>query len=202
MKLYHAPGACSLAPHVALREAGLPVDLVRVDLRARKTASGEDYSAINPKGYVPALQLDDGTLLTEIAALLQYIADRVPEKKLAPAAGTMERYRLQEWLHFIGTEIHKAFSPLFNPATTDEQRKAALERISGRLDFVAKHLENRPYLLGEAFTVADAYLYTVLRWTRRTGPELQKWPALEAYVQRVSERDGVKAALQAEGLEK
>lgn len=202
IKLYYSPGACSLAPHIALKEAGVPHELVRVDLGTHKTQSGEDFYAINPKGYVPALQLDDGSLLTENGALEQYIADLAPEKKLAPPAGTMERYRLQEWLHFVGTEIHKAYSPLFNPATPEETQKAQLEHISRRLGLVEKHLEGKQFLLGDSFTVADAYLFTVLSWSRFKGPDLKQWPAVEAYFQRVAERPAVQAAMAAEGLNK
>lgn len=200
MKLYYSPGACSLGPHVALQEAGIPVELVRVDLATHKTESGEDFYGINPKGYVPALGLDDGSLLTENAAILQYVADQAPEKKLAPPAGTMERYRLQEWIHFISTEIHKPFGPLFSPACTEETRQAQLAQISRRLDFVEKSLEGKQYLLGDTFTVADAYLFAVLNWTRMMGPDLKKWPAVEAYYQRLLSRPSVEAAMTAEGL--
>lgn len=200
MKLYYATGACSLAAHACLKEAGLPHELIRVDLRTHKTEAGDDFYTINPKGYVPALALDDGSILTENPAILQYIADQVPEKGLAPANGTMERYRLQEWLGFIGSEIHKLFGPLFRAGCTEEVRKAQHERIADRLDYVSKALEKRPFLLGDRFTVADAYLFAVLSWTRMTGPELAKWPAIQAYVQRVAEQPGVRAAMQAEGL--
>lgn len=152
MKLYYSPGACSLGPHISLQEAGLPFELVRVDLGTHKTESGADFYAINPKGYVPALELDDGSILTENAALLQYAADQAPEKKLAPPAGSMERYRLQEWIHFIATEVHKQFSPLFSPACTEETRQAQLGRISGRLDLVQKHLDGKQFLMGDPFT--------------------------------------------------
>lgn len=202
MKLYFSPGACSLGPHISLREAGLSFDLVRVDLASHKTEGGDDFYAINPKGYVPALQLDDGSLLTENAAIAQYVADRVPEKKLAPPAGTMERYRLQEWIHFIATEIHKAFSPLFNPATTDETRKAQLERIANRLGLVEKSLGDRQYLMGDQFTVADAYFFAVLNWCGMMGPDLSKWPTVKAYYERMLARPAVREAMEAEGLGK
>jgi len=202
MKLYFSPGACSLGPHIALQEAGLPFDLVRVDLATHKTESGADFYAINPKGYVPALELDDGSILTENAAILQYVADRAPEKKLAPEAGSMERYRLQEWLHFISTEIHKSFSPLFSSACTEETRQAQLAKISNRLDLVQKHLDGKPFLFGDQFTVADGYFFAVLNWTRTMGPDLSKWPAVEAYYQRLAERPAVQAAMAAEGLTK
>jgi glutathione S-transferase len=196
MKLYFSTGACSLHPQIALREAGLSFELVRVDLRSHKTQDGADYYAINPKGYTPALQLDDGSLLTEGAVIDQYIADRKPESKLAPAAGTMERVRLQEWLHFIGTEIHKAFSPLFG---SDEAAKdAARSRIGRRFDLVAKELESRPYLLGDTFTVADAYLFNMLTWAAYFTFDLGKWPSIKAFFERVGERPTVKAALAAE----
>lgn len=196
MKLYFSPGACSLHPHIALREAGLTFDLVRVDLRAHKTQDGRDYYAVNPKGYVPALELDDGSLLTEGAVIDQYIADRKPEAKLLPAAGTMDRYRVQEWLNFIASEIHKAFSPLFG---NDEAAKdQARTRIGKRFDLVSKALESKSYLVGDAFTVADGYLFNMLRWTAFTGIDLAKWPALKAYFERIEQRPAVKAALAAE----
>jgi len=196
MKLYFAPGACSLHPHIALREAGLPFDLVRVDIRAHKMHDGSDFYAVNPKGYVPALMLDDGQVLTEGAIIDQFVADRAPEAKLAPPAGTMERYRLQEWLNFIATEIHKAFGPLFG---NDETVKdAARARVARRFDLVAKTLASQPYLLGQAFTVADAYLYNMLRWTAHTGIDLAKWPALQGLFARVDARPTVQAALAAE----
>jgi glutathione S-transferase len=196
MKLYFSPGACSLHPHIALREAGLAADLVRVDLRAHKTQDGHDFYAINPKGYVPVLQLDDGSLLTEGAVIDQYIADRKPEAKLAPPAGTIERYHLQEWLNFIASEVHKAFGPLFG---SDEAAKdAARSRVGKRFELVAKALESRPYLMGDTFTVADGYLYNMLRWTTFTGIDMGQWPALKAFYARVDERPSVKAALAAE----
>lgn len=196
MKLYFSPGACSLHPQIALREAGLPFELVRVDLRSHKTHDGNDFYAVNPKGYTPVLQLDDGSLLTEGAVIDQYVADRKPEAKLAPAAGTMERYRLQEWLNFIASEIHKAFSPLFG---SDEAAKdVARARVSKRFDLVAQALESRPYLLGDTFTVADAYLYNMLTWAGFGGIDLGKWPPLKAFFERVGERPAVKAAIAAE----
>lgn len=200
MKLYYSPAACSLGPHISLQEAGIPFELVRVDLRSHQTESGDDFYAINPKGYVPALQLDDGSILTENAAIAQYVADKVPEKELAPPAGTMERYRLQEWIHFIATEIHKSFSPLFNPACTEETRQAQLAKISGRLELVQKSLDGKQYLLGDQFTVADAYFFAVLNWSRMMGPDLKQWPAVEAYYQRLLARPSVRAAMAAEGL--
>lgn len=200
MKLYISPGACSLGPHISLMESGIPFELVRVNLGTHKTESGDDFNAINPKGYVPALQLEDGSILTENASIAQYVADKAPEKKLAPPPGTMERYRLQEWIHFIGSEIHKQFGPLFNPVCTEEVRKAQHERISNRLDFVEKSLEGKKHLLGDPFTVADAYFFAILNWTHRMGPDLKRWPKVEAYYQRMLERPAVQAARKAEGL--
>ncbi|MGA9525051.1 MAG: glutathione transferase GstA [Myxococcaceae bacterium] len=199
MKLYFAPGACSFAPHIALRESGLEFDLERVDLRTHVTENGANYYDINPKGYVPALRLDDGQILTECAAVLQYIADLAPAQKLAPAAGTLARYRAQEWLHFIATEIHKSFGPMFNPATTPEAKAQLVERISNRFGHIARQLEGKPYLMGEDFTVADAYLFTMFRWSTMLGPDLAQWASLKAYFDRVSARPAVQAALAAEG---
>ena len=200
MKLYYSPGACSLSPHIVAREAGLPLDLVKVDLRAKKTADGDDYWAINGKGSVPVLELEDGTRLTEGPAIVQYLADRAPAKQLVPANGTIERYRLQEWLNFITSELHKQFSPMFDPASTDELKNAQRNRIAGRLDWIVKQLGDQPYLTGEQFTVADAYLFTVLNWTRVTGIDLARWPALQAYQTRIAHRPEVKAAMKEEGL--
>lgn len=198
MKLYYAPGACSLSPHIALREAGLDFDLIKTDLRARKTEAGDDYLAINPKGYVPALKLDNGQVLTEGFAIVQYIADQKPESGLAPKAGSMERYRLQEWLGFISTELHKQFSPLFNPAATAEWKATITANIVKRLDWVATQLEGRQYLLGENFSVADGYLYVILNWADRMKIALP--PAVAAFHQRVGARPKVIEALKAEGL--
>jgi glutathione S-transferase len=196
MKLYFSPGACSLHPHITLREAGLAFDLVRVDLRAHKLHDGSDYFAINPKGYVPALAFDDGSILTEGAVIDQYVADRKPETKLLPPAGTMERYRAQEWLNFIATEIHKSFGPLFG--SDEAAKEAPRARLGKRFDLVAKTLAAQPYLLGDTFTVADAYLYNMLRWTAHGGIDLAKWPALQAFFARVDARPAVQAALAAE----
>lgn len=202
MKLYYSTGACSLSPHIVLREAGIPFELVAVDLRSKRLQDGSDFRTINPKGYVPALQLDDGQLLTEGPAIVQYIADLKPESKLAPPAGTFERYRLQEWLTFIGTELHKSFGVFFHPNATDEARNEARERLSTRFDFVAKALEGKSYLLGDTFTAADAYLYTILRWTKFAGIDLAKWPSIQAYFERVTARPAVQQALEAEKLKK
>ncbi|OFX03024.1 MAG: glutathione transferase GstA [Alphaproteobacteria bacterium RIFCSPHIGHO2_12_FULL_66_14] len=201
MKLYYAPGACSLSPHISLREAGVPFDLERVDLASRKTASGEEFSKVNPKGYVPALRLDDGEVLTEGAVMVQFIADRYPAAGLAPANGTLERVRLQEHLNFIASELHKAFSPLFTPSTSEEAKRAAQANVARRLDYFEQLLgDGRLYLLGERFSVADAYLFTVANWTGPTGIGLAKWPNVAAFVARVAARPSVQAAMRAEGL--
>lgn len=202
MKLYYFPGACSLSPHIVLCETGLGFDLEKVDLGTKRTESGSDYLAVNPKGYVPTLQLDDGQTLTEGPAIIQYLADRVAEKKLAPAAGTMARYRLQEWLNFISTELHKACSPLFNPNLPDAMKSAAMEQLTKRLAFTAGQLEGKIFLMGDQFTVADAYLFTVLSWTAHLHIDLAAWPALQSYQGRVAARPSVQAALKAEGLVK
>jgi glutathione S-transferase len=199
VKLYLSPGACSLSPHIVLREAGLPFDVEQVDTKTHQLKSGGDYYKINPKGYVPALALDDGQILTEGVAIVQYLADKKPETKLAPAAGTMDRYRLQEWLTFISSEIHKGFSVLFNPKSTDDTKQGARERLGTRFDFLEKHIQGKTYLMGDTFTVADAYLFTVLRWSAFTGIDLGKWGGLKAYFSRVHERPAVRAALEAEG---
>jgi glutathione S-transferase len=197
MKLYYSPGACSLHPHITLREAGIPFELERVDLRAHKLShDGSDYYAVNPKGYVPALRLDDGSLLTEGAVIDQYVADLKPEKHLVPAAGTMDRYRVQEWLNFIASEVHKAFGPLFG--SDDALKEIARKRIGGRFDLIEKNLGARPYLTGDGFTVADAYLFNMLRWTTHTGIDLGKWPGLKAFFARVEARPAVQEALAAE----
>jgi glutathione S-transferase len=200
MKLYYSPGACSLSPHIALREAGLAFDLVRVDLKTKKTKDGEDFTKVNPKGFVPALQLDSGDVLTEGPAVVQFIADQNPDAALAPKAGTMDRYRLQELLNFISTELHKGFSPLFNPATPEEWKTQVKATLGKRFDDVVERLGNGPYLMGERFTVADGYLFTVLSWHKYTGIDLSGWPALVAYVGRVAARPAVQEALKAEGL--
>jgi glutathione S-transferase len=196
MKLYYSPGACSLHPHITINELGLPVELVRVDLRAHKTETGADYYAINPKGYVPTLELDDGTLLTEGAVIDQYIADRKPEAKMIPPAGTMERYRVQEWLNFVASEIHKTFSPMFGGS--DEVKQQGRAKLARRFDVTARALEEHPYLVGDTFTVADAYLFNMLTWTSFTGIDLARWPALQAFFARVQQRPAVQAALAAQ----
>ncbi|ANX03439.1 glutathione transferase GstA [Immundisolibacter cernigliae] len=200
MKLYYTPGACSMAPHIALREAGLSFDLEKVDLMGKKTETGADFTTINPKGYVPALQLDNGQVLTEVGVLLQYIADQKPASGLAPAAGTLERYRLMETLNFIATELHKSFGPLFNPASTDEAKKAAIDMIGKRFGYLDQQLAGKQYLLGDTFTVADCYFGTVLGWCQYAKLDLSPWPAIGAYAGRVMSRPAVLETLKAEGL--
>jgi glutathione S-transferase len=201
MKLYFSPGACSLSPHIALREAGLSFDLERVDLKTKKTASGADYRAINPKGYVPTLELAPGRVLTEGPAIVQYIADQKPEARLAPRSGSFERSQLQEWLNFISTELHKGFSPLFNPRLPDDWRQVVLENLGRRFEHLATQLSDRPFVLGENFTVADGYAYVILRWAPGVKIDLDRWPDLVSYRDRIASRPAVRAALQAEGLE-
>ena len=200
MKLYLCPGTCSVAPHVALEEAGLAYETELVDLRTKKTAGGGDYLATNGKGYVPALQLDDGELLTEVPIIVQYIADLAPERHLAPPAGSKERRRLQEWLNFIGAELHKGFGPLFNPKMPAEGKAAIGERLDLRLGYVDAALAKSSYLLGESFTVADTYLYAVLRWTKPMQIDLGRWPSLRAYFEHIAQRPAVQTVLKAEGL--
>lgn len=201
MKLYYAPGACSMSPHIVLEEGGFSYEPVKVNLREHKTEGGADYYAINPKGYVPALELDNGELLTEGPAIVQYLADQRPQANLAPANGTIERARLQEWLNFIGTEIHKQFGPLFNPATPDDAKTAAKARIGGRFDIIDRHLAGgRDYLMGSTFSVADAYLFTMLQWANRMQIDMAGRPKLVAFRERMLARPKVHATLQAEGL--
>ena len=201
MKLYYAPGACSLSPHISLREAGVSFDLEKVDTSTRRTESGADYLSINPKGYVPALQLDGGEVLTEGAAVVQFIADSHPDAGLAPAGGTLERARLQEHLNFIASELHKAITPLFDPSAPEAAKQAAPAAVARRLDHVERLLaDGRAHLLGERFSVADAYLFTVASWTGPTGIGLDRWPRLASFVARVAARPAVQTALRAEGL--
>jgi glutathione S-transferase len=201
MKLYYSPGACSLAPHIALSEAGLSYDAIKVDLRKHQLDDGTDYYAINPKGYVPLLETDDGARLSEVAVLLQYIADRKPGT-LAPAFGTLERYRVMEWLNFIATEIHKQFGPLWDPNTPDATAEQQRAKLAKRFDYVARTLAAHPYLTGDAFTIADAYLFTVVNWSGMLKVDLSPWPALQQFQARVAARPKVHAALVAEGLVK
>jgi glutathione S-transferase len=200
MKLYYSPGACSLSPHIALREAGLPFTLHKVDLGAKRVDSGEDFHDVNGKGYVPALELDNGDVLTEGPAIVQYIADQEPSAGLAPAAGTLERYKLQEWLSFITSELHKGMGSMFNPAQTPEWKEGVKATLSKRLDWLSRELEGKPYLMGDTFTVADAYLFTVLGWAPHVGFDLSKWPVFEQHAARVRARPKVVEALKAEGL--
>lgn len=200
MRLYYSPGACSLAPHIVAREAGIPVDLVRVDLTAKRTERGDDYRAINPKGSVPALVLDDGSVLTEGAVISQYIADLAPEVGLLPAAGSLERYHALEWLNFVATELHKGFGPLWRKETPDEFRAVVKRMLAMKFDFLELHLAGREYLLGDRFGVADAYTFTVLSWAPVVGIDLGEWPSIEAYLRRISARPNVCAALATEGL--
>lgn len=200
MKLYYTPGACSLSPHITLLEAGLNFTVEKVDLKTKKTASGKDFAAINSKGSVPALALDDGKLLTEGVAIVQYIADQKPQSGLAPAAGTFERYHLMEMLNYISTEIHKGYSPLWNPAITAEAKAAAIAALEKKFAWLTAQLGDKPYLLGDTFTVADAYLFTVLSWSSHVGVDLGKWHVLSAYLARVGHRPKVQEALKAEGL--
>jgi len=201
MKLFLTPGACSLSPHIVLREAGLPFDSEVVDLKTKQTKSGADFRAVNPKGQVPTLQIEGGDILTEGAAIVQYLADKKPEKKLAPANGTVERYHLQEWLNFIAAEVHKGFSPLFKPNTPDGYKDIVKENLGAKFDHLSKTLEGRDYLMGN-FTVADAYLYTILTWAKPMGIDLGKWPTLKAYFDRVAARPAVRAAHEAEAKAK
>lgn len=200
IKLYYSPGACSLSPHIVLREAGVHFEIEKVNLKTKKTDAGIDYDTINPKSYVPALVMNNGELLTEGPAIVQYVADLAPEKKLAPPAGTLERYRLQEWLNYNSTEIHKSFSTLFNPEAPEDIKSAAKARLGKRFGFAASALEGKNYLLGDTFTVADAYFFTMLRWTHYTGIDLSAWPALREYFNRVAARPAVISAMKAEGL--
>jgi glutathione S-transferase len=200
MKLYFSPGACSLSPHIVLREAGFDFDLEQVDNREKKTKSGKDYWTINPKGQVPVLEFDNGDRLTEGPVIVQYLADQKPASGLTPAAGSMDRYRVQEWLNFITSELHKSFGPIFRPTTPDAYKTISKENLGKRFDWIDKQLAGRQYLMGDKFTVADAYLFTVLRWAQRIEVDLAKWPNLKAYVDRVAARPKVQEAMKAEGL--
>ena len=200
MKLYYSPGACSLSPHIVLKESGLPFEAVLASTKTHKLADGTDYYTVNPKGYVPLLELDNGERLSEGPAIVQYIADQVPDKQLAPAAGTMARYRVMEWLNFISTEVHKAFSPLFTPGMPEEAKALARQRLMGRFTYIDAQLAKTPYLMGDHFTVPDAYLYTTTRWGAHVGVDLSGFAHLQAFVARMRARPAVQAALQAEGL--
>jgi glutathione S-transferase len=200
MKLYFAPGTCSLSPHIALREAGLSFTPVKVSTKTHQIDGDGDYYAVNAKGYVPILELDDGTRLTEGPAIVQYIADQAPASKLAPPNGTMPRYKLQEWLNFITSELHKQFSPLFDPSMPDEVKTKLRDKIAGRYDFIVQQLGDKEYLTGSTFTVADAYLFTVMRWSKATGIDMARGPVLQSFMKRVAERPHVQEAMKAEGL--
>jgi glutathione S-transferase len=199
MKLYYSPGACSLSPHIVSREAGIPLELKKVNTKDKTIEGGGDYWKVNPKGYVPALELDNGQVLTEGPAIVQYLADQKPDSGLAPKAGSLERYQLQGWLGFLNSEVHKGFSPLFKPNTPDEYKKISKENLAGRFDFLDKELGGREYLNGK-FSVADAYLFTLLNWTKPTQIDLAKWPNLAAYQARIGSRPKVQEAMKAEGL--
>lgn len=200
MKLYYAPGACSLAPHIVAREAGLALALDKVDFATRTTESGRTLASVNPKGYVPALEAANGTVMTEVSALVQYLADQAPQTGLIPAVGTPDRYKVLEWVGFVSTEIHKGFGPLWNPTTPDEVKQATKDRLFQRFAYVDGQLAGRSYLTGEQFTVADAYLFTVVNWTNFHGLSLEAYPNLAAFMGRVAARPKVQEALQAEGL--
>jgi glutathione S-transferase len=200
LKLYYSPGACSLSPHIMLHEAGMAFEAVRASTKTHKLDDGSDYLAINPKGYVPLLELDDGQRLSEGPAIVQYIADQVPDKKLVAPAGTMPRYRQIEWLNFISTEVHKGFSPLFNPAMPDEAKKLARDKVLSRLTWVDEQLAGKDYLMGAAFSAPDAYLFTVANWAKPVGLDISGLGNLGAFMGRVAARPAVQQAMKAEGL--
>ncbi len=200
MKLYYTRGACSQAPHIILHEAGLPHDSVKVDLRAKKLDDGSNYLKINPKGAVPALELDDGQVLTENAVILQYIAEKAGAFELLPQPGNLERYRVLEWLNFIATEVHKGFGPLFHPAAGEDTKQLARDTIARKLDFVERQIGDGPYLMGEQFTLPDAYLFVMLGWTGSQGIDLNRWPKLAAFREGMSKRESVREVLEFEGL--
>src|SRR5579872_7020772 len=200
MKLFYMKGACSLASYISLIEAGLKFEAAEIDHKSHKTSDGESLESINSKGYVPVLRLDNGEILTENVAVLQYIADRNPAAQLAPAAGTLDRYRLQEWLSFINSEVHKAFSPLFSSEASDDMKTYARNYVAKRLDYVEKALGDKTFLMGDQFTVADAYLFTVIGWGAHVGIDLARWPKLNSYHQRIASRPHVIEAMTAEGL--
>lgn len=201
MKLYFAPGACSLSPHIVLRESGQAFDLVQVDLREKKTKDGGDFSKINPKGQVPVLETDDGDVVTEGPVIVQYVGDKTGASVM-PKAGSKERYRVQEWLNFITSELHKNFSPLFRPTTPDAYKAITRENLANRFKWINEHLAGKQYLLGDTFTAADAYLYVMTRWAGRVEIDISQWPNLKAFAERVEARPKVQEALKAEGLVK
>ena len=200
MKLYYAPGACSLSPHIVARELGINVELKKVNTKDKTIEGGGDYWKVNARGYVPALELDNGQVLTEGPAIVQYLADQKPDSGLAPKNGSIERYRLQEWLNFLTSEVHKQFSPLFKPNTPEEYKPIAKQNLATRFDWLDKQLEGKEYLTGKQFTVADAYLFVLTNWTKPTQIDLSKWPNIAAFQKRVAARPKVKEAMQAEGL--
>lgn len=200
MKLYYSPGACSLSPHIVACEANLPIELVKVDLQSKLTETGEDFRQLNPNGYVPVLVLNDGNRLTEGPAIVQYLADLAPDKKLIPPAGTFERYQLQQWLNFISTEIHKSFSPLFNPVAPEAAKQLAIDTLMTRLETVAERLSSQLFLIGENFSVADAYLFVTLSWGQYVNIDISRWPTLARYADNISERPAVQKAMKEEGL--
>ena len=202
MKLYYFPGACSLSPHIALRESGLSFELDRIDPKTKKTQSGGDFLKVNPKGYVPVLQLDDGQTLTEAAVIVQYVADKKPEAKLLPPAGSFERYRALEWLNYVATELHKGIGALFNPSLTDPWKQVLRDGLAPKFDFLTKRLEGKSAAFGDGFSGVDCYLFTVLGWTQYVGIDLAKWPVIKSYVDKIAQRPSVQAALKAEGLVK
>ena len=200
MKLHYAPGACSLSPHIVSREAGIDLEFERADIAQKKTESGKDFWGVNPKGQVPVLEIDDGQKLTEGPVVVQYLADQKPDSGLVPAAGRINRYRVQEWLNFVASEMHKTYGPLFRPTTPEEFKVLSRELIGRRITWLDKELAGKQYLMGDKFTVADAYLFTVLRWSPRVGIDLSKSPNVTAYMDRVAARPKVQEALKAEGL--
>jgi glutathione S-transferase len=202
MKLYYSPGACSMAPHIVLRELGKKFDLEQVDLGTKKTASGKDFNKVNPKSYVPTLELNNGEVLTEVSTIVQYLADKAKATKILPKAGTMSRYRAMEMLNFVSSELHKSFGALFNKNLPEEARKITIDRIKGRLDYLDKLLGKNKFLLGKSFSVADAYAFTVLGWGQWVGVDVSKWKKVADYMARVAARPAVQATLKAEGLAK
>jgi len=200
MKLYFAPGACSLSPHIVAREAGIPVQFQKVNTKDKSMEGGGDFWKVNPRGYVPVLELDNGERLTEGPAIVQYLADQKPESGLAPKNGTLERYRIQEWLNFLTSEVHKQFSPLFRPNTPEDYKPIAKENIGKRFDWIEQQLAGKDYVTGKQFTVADAYLFVLTNWTKPTQIDLARWPNIAAFNKRVAARPKVKEAMQFEGL--
>jgi glutathione S-transferase len=200
VKLYFSPGACSLSPHIVLRESGLPFELEQVNLQTKKLKSGGDFLEVNPKGQVPVLKLDSGEILTEGPVIVQYIADQKPESGLAPKAGTMQRYHLQEWLNFVTSELHKLFAPLFRPTTPEEYVKITKENLAGKFNILDRTLGKSQYLMGDKFTVPDAYAFTVVGWSKYKDIDVSRWPNLKAYMDRVGARPKVQEAMKAEGL--